>query len=394
MKELKVKNTIKIGSICCGMGGFDTGLREVGFETVWAIDIMEEACQSFKKNHPQANVLCKDAHLIEDFKTLGNTDVQGLVFGPPCQGFSRGNSKRSMQDSRNFVYLATLRAVEQCNPEFFIFENVVGLLDMRFEDSSSVFEKIKKDYENCGKGYVVSHQIIDCSQVGVPQVNRLRLIMVGFRKDLKYTYSFPELTHGDSRLPLVTQRDAIWHLKDVDQTGLYYDGEYDWKFLSRRRQKGWDEPSYTIEASARYAKIHPDYGKMKFIEQGKWEIPVECRRLSVLESKIIQTFPEDYIICGNIEKQYTQVGNAVPPRLATFIGKPIAEYYCNQNIRDDKFSRTTQSNSKAANQEKEKQWLLIQLKTKPNNSFYKGLLDWIEKGKELTERQKQYIKVS
>ena len=392
MKKVALKNKIKIGSICCGMGGFDTGLRSVGFETVWAIDIMREACESFKLNHTQAKVICKDAHLIENFTALGKVD--GLVFGPPCQGFSRGNSKRTMEDSRNFVYLATLKAVEQCDPEFFIFENVIGLMDMYFSDGSSVFEKIKSDYENCGNGYFVTHKIIDCSHVGVPQANRFRLIMVGYRKDLNTKYTFLPSTHGEGRLPLVTQRDTIWHLKDVDQTGLYYDGEYDWKFISRKRQKGWDEPSYTVEASARYAKIHPGYGKMKFIEQGKWFIPKECRRLSVLESKLIQTFPSDYKIYGNLDKQYTQIGNAVPPRLASFIGIQIARYYASKEAQSTTNNvQTTNNKNPLNNQEKEKQWILSKLKSQPNNSFYKSLLSWIESGKMLTERQRAYVQI-
>lgn len=364
-----------IGSMFCGMGGFDQGLKSLGFETAWGLDIMEEATQSFKANHPGANVYLKDAHTIEDFSMLTDKKIKGLVFGPPCQGFSRANSNRSMTDPRNFAYLATLRAIKTTNVEFFIFENVVGLLDMFFEDGSSVFEKIKKDYENIGSGYMVTHTVIDTATVGVPQANRLRLIMVGFRKDLAYKYEFSPLTHGLGLNPVVTQRDAIGHLKDTDQSDQTYDGPYDWKFLSRRRQKGWDEPAYTIEASARYAKIHPGYGKMKWISENKWEIPKECRRLSVLESKILQTFPEDYVVCGDLEHQYTQIGNAVPPKLAEYIGKPIAAYYTEKIVAP------------------EKEWLIEKLKVEPNNSFYNSLLSRILSGKQLTEKQRKYVQI-
>jgi DNA (cytosine-5)-methyltransferase 1 len=369
----KLKEKKYIGSICCGMGGFDTGLAALGFETAWAVDIMPEAVKSFKANHPKSEVYCKDAHSIEDFNKLSKENITGIVFGPPCQGFSRANVKRSMDDKRNYVYLSTLRAIKQINPEFFIFENVVGLLDMNFDDGSSVFEKIKKDYETVGMGYKVTHQVIDCSTVGVPQANRLRLIMVGFRKDLNHTYKFDQLTHGIGKLPLVTLKDTIWNLKDVEQTGDYYTGHYDWKFLSRNRQKKWNEPSYTVEASARYAKIHPGFGKMKWIGTNQWEIEESCRRLSILESKLIQTFPEDYIVCGSMEKQYEQIGNAVPPKLASFIGEPILNYY---NIKQ---------------QQKEVEWLLEKVKNNPSNSFYKGLLSWINQGKELTDKQRKYI---
>lgn len=368
----KLKKKIYIGSICCGMGGFDTGLRNIGFETAWAIDIMPEAVESFKMNHPEANVYCKDAHAIEDFTKLSDKETTGICFGPPCQGFSRANVKRSMKDERNYVYLATLKALNQINPEFFIFENVVGLLDMKFDNGLSVFEKIKKDYENCGKGYKVSHNVIDCSEVGVPQLNRFRLIMVGIRSDINYEYEFAPLTHGQGRLPLKTLKDTIWHLKDINQTGDYYDGPYDWKFLSRKRQKSWNEPSYTIEASARYAKIHPGYGKMRWVRENKWEIDKECRRLSVLESKLIQTFPEDYIVCGNLEKKYEQVGNAVPPLLAEYIGKPLVAFY---NAKEE--------------YSKEIIWLNKKLAKLQNNGLYEGLLAWLNSGRGLTRQQRE-----
>lgn len=369
---------VKIGSMFCGMGGFDEGLKRLGFKTVWAIDIMPEAVESFKANHPETEVYCMNVHKVSNFNKLGKEKIDGLVFGPPCQGFSRANVKRSMKDPRNYAYLATLKALRQTNAEFFIFENVVGLLDMTFDDGSSVFEKIKKDYETCGEGYIVTHQVIDCATVGVPQANRLRLIMVGIRKDLNWRYKFNPTTHGKGKLPFVTQKDVIWHLKDVDQTGLYYDGPYDWKFLSRRRQKPWDQPAYTVEASARYAKIHPGFGKMKWIKKNKWYIPPECRRLSVLESKLLQTFPEDYIVCGSLEKQYVQIGNAVPPKLAEYIGKPLVNYYNTRFTFEKKY-------------EKEVKWLIDKLEIKPHNTFYRGLLNWIRNGKELTPRQKKYI---
>lgn len=357
---------IEIGSICCGMGGFDEGLRQAGFHTKWAIDIMPEACESFKANHPDTRVICEDTHKINDFNKLGQ--VKGLVFGIPCQGFSRANAKRSMQDKRNYVYLATLKALMECNAEFFVFENVIGILDMMFDDGSSVFEKMKSDYENCSSGYEVSYEVIDCAKVGVPQLNRLRLIMVGFRKDLQHKYEFSDYTHGLNKKPYITLKDTIWQLKDKDQTGLYYDGPYDWKFLSRNRQKPWDSPSFTIEASARYAKLHPDYGKMKWVSENKWKIPESCRRLSTLECKLLQTFNENYKVIGSLEKQYEQIGNSVPPRLAYFIGKPIITYY-------------------------QKIYLEQQLKLNPYNYFYLSLLDRINNGKELTINQVRYIKI-
>lgn len=318
------KKVIKIGSICCGMGGFDKGLDNLGsFKTVWAIDIMKDACNSFKSNFKDTLVLNEDAHKINDFRVLG--EVDGLIFGVPCQGFSIANTKRHSNDERNLVYLATLRAVEQTKCDFFIFENVRGLLSLKYDENTSFFDKIMSDYSNLG--YRLSYKLVDCANVGVPQVNRYRIIIVGIREDIPFEYSFLEEEYGEGKKPYVTLRDTIYHLRNVDQTGNYDVSGYSSMYLGRKRQKGWSEPSYCIEASGRQAKLHPDFGVMTKVGHNKWEIPSTCRKLSALECKLLQTFPKDYIVTGSLSRQYEQIGNAVPPKLAEYIGKPLLEMY-------------------------------------------------------------------
>lgn len=110
---------VKIGSMFCGTGGMDTGLHNIGFETIWAIDIMKDACKTFKLNYPNTNVINRDVHEIEDFNALGK--VNGLVFGPPCQGFSVANKNRHQNfevDKRNYAYLATLKALKDTHADF------------------------------------------------------------------------------------------------------------------------------------------------------------------------------------------------------------------------------------------------------------------------------------
>lgn len=317
----------KIGSICCGLGGFDLGCKNVGFETVWAIDIMKEACDSFKENFPNSLVINENAHTIEDFSELGFVD--GLIFGPPCQGFSLANTRRNVNDSRNLVYKACLKAVAQTKPKFFIFENVKGILSMKNEDGTLFFTNVLQDFSTCGEGYTLSWKLIDCSKVGVPQLNRYRVIIVGIRSDLNVKYEFPYEPYGEE-LPLVTLRDTIYHLKDLNQEGDFDTSGFSPMYLSRKRQKTWDEPSFTIEASGRQAKLHPDGGRMQQVGPAKWIIPSNCRKLSTLECKLLQTFPEDFIVTGKLSKRYEQIGNAVPPKLAEHIAKPI--YNILQNL--------------------------------------------------------------
>lgn len=324
-----INKEILIGSIFCGAGGMDTGLSKLNFKTVWAMDIMKEACESFKANYPETQVINIDVHTIKDFSVFGK--INGLVFGPPCQGFSVANKNRHDRfeaDKRNFAYLATLKALKDTKAEFFIFENVKGLLDLKYDNGVTAFSKIVKDYQSCG--YNLYHKVIDCAAVGVPQLNRYRLIIVGIRKDIDFKYVFEKEEYGPKeKHPYVTLRDTIWHLKDIDQTDYTHFGGFSSQFLGRNRQKEWDETSFTIEASARHAKIHPDGGRMWRRGKDDWVIPSTCRRFSTIESALIQTFPEEYTFCGSLESIYMQIGNAVPPLLAMHIGRGLLPMYEN-----------------------------------------------------------------
>ncbi|PIV16404.1 MAG: restriction endonuclease [Flavobacteriales bacterium CG03_land_8_20_14_0_80_35_15] len=100
--------------------------------------------------------------------------------------------------------------------------------------------------------------------------------------------------------------------------------------MSRNRVRSWDETSFTIQAGARHAPLHPQAPKMKFIEQNKREFVKGkeslYRRLSVRECARIQTFPDNFIFhYDNISAGYKMIGNAVPVRLAYYIAKEIKQ---------------------------------------------------------------------
>src|SRR5690606_25850306 len=110
-----------------------------------------------------------------------------------------------------------------------------------------------------------------------------------------YEYIFPEPTHGDGLFlkPYVTLKDAIGDLEQ--DPGDYFTGSYSTIFMSRNRKKGWNEQSFTIQASGRQAPIHPSGLPMKKIGKDKWIFPdgeENNRRLSVKEIARIQTFPD------------------------------------------------------------------------------------------------------
>ena len=255
-----------------------------------------------------------------------------MLGGFPCPGFSLAGP-RLLDDPRNFLYIHYIRALMQSQPEFFIAENVKGLMSL---GNGQVLKQITEDFS--ASGYEVSAHLVNARDYGVPQ-SRERVFIIGVRKDIaekyNFTYRLPEPTHGNTKTPFVTLRDAISDLPmEPDDV---FDGTYSSIYMSRNRKKGWDDQSFTIQASGRQAPQHPGGKPMIKIDKDKWKFDGEFnRRLSVRECARIQTFPDWFIFSdGNkknvqrnhkLNEQYKQIGNAVPVLLAEKISRPIIEF--------------------------------------------------------------------
>jgi len=122
----------KIVSVFSGVGGIDFGFEEAGFETIFASDIWERACDSLKVNFPNSEVVCDDIVNV-DFKKIKKTHktIDGLVGGPPCPPFSksrfyRKEKERGIDDLDGYTTVTNyFRAVEELKPKFFFFETVL-----------------------------------------------------------------------------------------------------------------------------------------------------------------------------------------------------------------------------------------------------------------------------
>lgn len=307
----------KVISLFSGCGGFDIGLENAGAETVFVCDIFKDALDSLKNYMPQVEVYHGDIRKREHFP---EADI--VIGGYPCQGFSLAG-KRIVTDPRNFLYKEFVRVLSVVRPKFFIAENVKGLLTM---DKGKVIEAMVSEFAE--QGYKVQYKLYNSKHVGVPQ-DRERVFIVGVRTDLDYTYEFPEETHGEGKLPIVTLRDAISHLT-ADPIGEYDTSGYSPRFLSRNRKRGWDEPSFTIQASGRHAPFHPSGEPMEKVGKDQWRLQGDVnRKLSYRECGLIQTFPEDFEFKGVLGNKYKMIGNAVPPLLAKHIADPIVTYLKN-----------------------------------------------------------------
>ncbi len=197
---------LKVVGLFSGCGGLDLGFIQAGFDVIWANDFNADAVKTYKKNIGN-HIICGDITKIKSSEIPDNFDV--LLGGFPCQGFSIANSKRNMDDKRNFLYLEMLRIIKDKKPKFFVAENVKGLLSM---EKGRIIEMIVSDFKKIG--YKVDYKVLKASDYGVPQ-NRERVVIIGNRLGL--TNPFPKITHGEKNeklLPFVTVKEVVSHLSN------------------------------------------------------------------------------------------------------------------------------------------------------------------------------------
>lgn len=370
-KLLYDKNKLNLVSLFSGCGGLDLGFEMAGlkaamgkeimesamkdkkvfdeniqnnvFNIIYVNDIFDEARETYQKNIGKHVYIEKSD--IRKIKEFPKADI--VLGGFPCPGFSEAGP-RLIDDKRNFLYLHFIRCLIQSQPKIFVAENVKGMMTL---GKGEVFKQIVEDFG--AAGYNIYYKLLNSAEYGVPQI-RERVILVGVRNDINFNYIYPKPTHGQGVAGLkeiVTLRDAIGDLES--NPGDYFTGSYSSIFMSRNRKKGWDEPSFTIQASGRQAPIHPSGEAMKHIGKDKYifsDGEENNRRLSVKEIARIQTFPDWYEFSrghnqrksenAKLDLVYKQIGNAVPVRLALAVAEPIAEWakeelQSNRNNRAD-----------------------------------------------------------
>ncbi len=339
----------KIVSIFSGVGGIDFGFEKAGFETVFASDIWERACDSLKVNFPKSEVVCDDIVNI-NFKEIKkkHKTMDGLVGGPPCPPFSksrfyRKEKERGINDEDGFITVTNyFRAVEELSPKFFFFENVHGFV---FKPHKSALELVESESERLG--YKIFHNVVNAADFGVPQT-RQRFICIGVKKSLD-DFEYPKETHSNPQKPIKGTKNWVNCgdiLNDIDfdlpedekmQAGskhkdllkLVPPGDNYLFFTEERghpnpvfkwRSRYWsfllklspDRPSWTIQAS-HSNNMGPFHWKNRF--------------LRIDEIKRIQTFEDKHIFLGSFKEQWRQVGNAVPHKLAYKFAKEIHNQY-------------------------------------------------------------------
>lgn len=301
-------------SLFSGCGGSDLALVESGVEVVWANDLWEPACLTYKDNIPGAKIVQGD---ISKFETFPAADL--LVGCYPCQGYSQGG-RRASDAPVNFLYQQFDRVLRIVKPKAFIVENVNG---MAYGDNAKLLANQLCRYRFAG--YSVNWRVLDAKDYGLAQTRR-RIFIVGVRSDVAFEYAFPEPQFGPGRShPYRTQRDVIGGLPPWP--GYMYCREpLHWYYLSRNRRADWDDQSPCIVGHWRHVPLHPLSPTLRNVGPDKWQFAEKraARRLTYRECALLQGFPASWKFThGRLKHRFKMIGNAVPPPLFKAVLTPL-----------------------------------------------------------------------
>lgn len=369
-------------SLFCGAGGCSLGFNNAGYNIVYASDIDSAAVQTYKTNFPETTVHEKDiqeldcTQLLKDLK-LKKGELDILIGGPPCQGFSTAGT-RFWDDPRNQLLKEYVRCLTEIRPKWFLMENVEGLLTTK--GGEYVYEAAQAFID---LGYNIRIDKIYAHEFGVPQ-RRKRVLIIGNRLGFDFELPIP-LSPATGRIfknSSVTLSDALINLPkpgsdkeaiinydfqsnsqlfEFYQTKTNNVSEHFTPYLNgihlerikilRQGQTMKDLPEHLQHESFKKRAFRrvmdgtpskkrggaPSGLKRLFANQPSLTItsaatrefihPIEDRTLTIRECARIQTFPDHFEFKGSQSQKVKQIGNAIPPLLAQVFANHIKEEY-------------------------------------------------------------------
>ena len=351
-------------SFFAGAGGLDIGIHEAGFDVKLSGEIEPKYCKTLQDNNAEFNVVNGDIMQYTKeriYREAHLTDMQeiDLLFGgSPCQSFSTAGKRQAFSDERGKAMLKYVELIEEIQPKAFLLENVKGLLSAPLkhrplnkrgkghpelepdEEQGSALKYLMTKF----KDYDVKYQVINSAEYGVPQ-KRERVIFIGIRKDLNKVFTFPQRTHGKGTpMPFVSVGSVLEKLKNQNHNFVKYSEER-LKYMRMVPKGGgnWRDLPKEVVQQAMGGAYKSGGGKTGYYRRIKASEPsptlltspiqkstnighpFEDRPLSIEEYLAIQGFPEGYKVNGTINDQYTQIGNAVPVKVAKILGERLIE---------------------------------------------------------------------
>lgn len=341
----------------CGAGGLTLGFTQAGGLPVAAVDHDKDSVDTFRNMFPMTKeVFCGD---IEQWspKSIDDINIDIVIGGPPCQGFSLARGQRFVDDPRNHLYKEFVRMVEHFQPKWLVLENVPGITNI---GGGIILKQIYEDFKAIG--YDLDHKVINMADYGVPQA-RKRAILVGNRLGIEFKW--PLATHLDSKKLVKVGNelsDLKAHLPVIDAIGdlpwpmgNYFSHRANSKMRGPRNRDVQTQPAFTLRTRGdefaicempATSSFIPDYipDESNFFYHAptsayqelmreappSWidgYIPAPTkrkkrlllkgtRRLALREQSRIHSFPDWFQFSGRPYSQGKQIGNAVPPLFA------------------------------------------------------------------------------
>ncbi len=346
----------RILDLFSGAGGFSYGIeKNPHFKTLLALDFNENALKTFKYNLPDSEVVVGDItdsaikkSIVEKAKKY---NINMIIGGPPCQGFSLKGKKLGLEDARNYLFKEYLTIVEKIQPEVFIIENVKALLSTSAGwFKNQILDKIQQ------LGYFVDYGVLTASDFGVPQVRQRAVFICCKTKQISLPKPITK--------KVITVREAISDLAYLNSGEGYVEQEYTTKAESayQRMMRQNSKKLYNHKASnhamiavEKLKMIPPECGKehlpkellgnQKFSGTWgrlKWDFPSPTidtrfdacsngtnnhpflnRSITPREAARLQSFDDKFVFIGSKVQVRQQIGNAVPPLMAKAIADKI-----------------------------------------------------------------------
>lgn len=290
-----------------GCGGLSLGFEAAGFKTI-GYECCKEASETYNKNLA-GHCYCEMLQVGHPYPDMENIGI--IIGGPPCQPFSRRGIQKGLHDSRD-GFPIFIDAVRRIRPKVFLFENVQNILGRHKLYLDSILSELRE------LGYIVEYRVLNAVHHGVPQ-NRERLITVGYQSDFR----FPE-----EEQCIRTVREAIGdtmftcdaNSKILSESQDKYIAAYEAKSgCSTPRDLHADRPARTLTCR-NLAGATSDMHRVKLPDGRR-------RRITAREAARLQTFPDWFDFSGNETKQFTQIGNAVPPLMAYKLALELKKAY-------------------------------------------------------------------
>lgn len=348
----------KVIDLFCGCGGLSEGFKLAGYHIVGGVDFNQPAIDTYNHNFSGATGVCCDLsamteeQITEAFGSIKDIDI--IIGGPPCQGFSSANRwQKETDDPRNRLFFEFVKFVDMARPKAILIENVRGIITRNGGYAKDRIYDIFRE-----RGYTVNHCILNAADYGVPQY-RLRNFFVMLRADHAFDFDsvqkverpvtvkeaigelYTSESHRDnSALTLTTAptTDYQRYLRRPDNTIYNHEVRYPAEKVQNRiahvpQGGNWRDVPPELWPSDRQNRHSSAYKRLAesdrscTIDTGNahsnYFHPLYNRIPTPREAARLQSFPDDFVFPGTRGNSYRQIGNAVPPLLAKAIAEAI-----------------------------------------------------------------------